>query len=751
MKIIVLLTIAFSFSTITFSQIIIDNTPTPVDLVTNTLIGQGLVTSNITFSGNPSQIGFFNGIASNIGLDSGVVMSSGDVNEIVPLGNLSTGFGGTGDADVLSTAQSVTSNPAAGDITSTNDAAILEFDFVPNGDVVIFRFVFASEEYLTWVNSQYNDAFGFYISGPNPAGGNYNVENLALVPGSAEPITISTIHPGLNSQYYIDNPAGTSHSFNGFTVPIEIKFNVICDSTYNFKFAVADCQDDILDTGVLLEGGSFESLPVDLNLETNIEAGQFGDTVIFEGCGTDASFVFTRPSCQSDDSLYVNVAISGTATNGVDYSLVPDSVLFLPDSTSLTIPFFAYQDGVFEGYESVFLEVTNILANGDTVITVGSVWLFDQPNVNIQAQDTSIFCHQDSIEVFTESFDGVQPYSYSWEGLSDTTSSIYVPTNLNDTNEYIVTITDFCGFVDVDTLTVIVNQTLSVDSVSSSPSSFVQPPNCLPSGIVQAFVSGQTSVLNQTDYAWTGPGDPGSYNINGTAMGDVPPGWYYFTVSDDVCTQRDSVEVDVLLPPIANFSATPSSGCAPLSVNFSNSSQNTITYDWDFGNGNVLNGTDESNQNQVYNNSSVITLTAYDENNCFDAVSVNIDIIPCGCTDPAALNYDDIAAIDDGSCDYPQPTVIAPNVFTPNNDGQNDVFFLETFYAVTIDLVITNRWGNVLYNKTIDLTTFPQAGWNGKTLQGADALEGTYFYKYTATGVDGNQVDGHGFLQLVRD
>ena len=747
MKLISLLFIALSFSTITLGQIVIDATPTAADLVTNTLIGQGLVTSNITFSGDPAQIGFFNGIASNIGLDSGVVMSSGNVVDIaVPGGNPSTTIGGPGDADVLATAQSVNAG-----ITSTNDAAILEFDFVPNGDVVIFRFVFASEEYLNFVGTLFNDAFGFYISGPNPAGANYNVQNLALVPGTSTPITISTIEPNLNGQYYIDDPAGTTQAFNGFTVPIEIKFNVICDSTYHFKFAVADCQDGILDTGVFLEGGSFESIPVDLNLETNFE-GQFGDSVVFEGCGADASFVFTRPSCQSSDSLYVNIAISGTATNGVDYSTIPDSVLFLPDSTSITIPFFAYQDGIFEGFESVFVEVTNVLASGDTIYTTGVVWLFDQPNVNVQAQDTSIFCLQDSIEVFAPGFDGIEPYSFSWEGLPDTTSSIYVPTDVNGTIDYIVTITDFCGFVDIDTLTVIVNQTLYVDSVTSLPSSFVQSPNCPPTGVVQAYVSGQTSVLNQTDYSWTGPGNPGVYNINGTSMGEIPPGWYYFTVTDDVCTQNDSIEVGSLPPPMANFTASVLQGCNPLTVVFTNTSEETVTYDWDFGNGSVLTNVDDSDHNQVYTGNSSVTLTAYDENMCFDEMTQFISIVECGCTDQAALNYEPLAIQEDGSCVYPIPVVTAPNVFTPNNDASNDNYFFETAYAVRIEVLITNRWGNVVYDESIDLTTaLPQAGWNGVTQSGVEAKEGTYFYKYIAHGIDGTKIEGHGFLQLVRD
>tara|TARA_R110002072_G_scaffold232309_1_gene389694 strand:+ start:48133 stop:50454 length:2322 start_codon:yes stop_codon:yes gene_type:complete len=753
MRILSLLFLSVLFSSISFGQIIIDDTPTPTSLVTNTLIGPGLVTSNITFTGASSQIGFFDANGSNIGLDSGVVMSSGTVVSISPPGNPDTDLGGTGDADVLATAQSVTSNPNAGLINSTFDAAVLEFDFVPTGDVVIFRFVFASEEYLTYVNTQFNDAFGFYISGPNPAGGNYNVQNLALVPGTTEPITISTIHPGLNPQYYIGTPVG--HQYNGFTVPIEIRFDVICDSTYNFKFAIADAQDGILDTGVFLEGGSFQAVPVDLSLVTNIDPSLFGDSVIFEGCGTDADFIFTRPSCQSGDSLYVDVAITGTATNGVDYTLIPDSVLFLPDSTQVIIPFSAFQDGFFEGFESVILTVTNVLPSGDTIVTVGTIWLFDQPNVSIMAQDTAIFCLQDSIDVFSVGMNGVVPYTYQWNtSPNDTNSTLTVPANVNGSIDYYVTITDFCGFTNEDTLTVIVNQTLSIDSVTSMPTGFIQMPNCRPTGVVQAFVSGQTQVLGLANYNWTGPDTiPGPYDVNGTAMDSLPSGWYYFTVSDDVCTLNDSVFVDTLAAPMAGLTANVTAGCTPLSVTFSNTSLNTFTYFWDFGNTNTLSNSNESSQSQVYSNSTQVMLIAYDANLCSDTTFLNIDIILCGCMDPEALNYDPMAVQDDESCVFPAPEAVAPNIFTPNNDGDNDVFFIQTKFSVSIEVTILNRWGNAMYEKTIDLVTNPntQDGWNGLTPGGTEANEGTYFYKYKATGIKGDTIEGHGFLQLVRD
>jgi len=146
--------------------------PNPAQsLVNNILLGAGVTASNITFTpaaSSNSQIGFFNGVNSNIGLDSGIVMSTGHVADIVPGSFVGGTFGGQGvDVDLLGLANSVP--PLIGQtftVQDVNDIAILEFDFVPAADTVKFRYVFASDEYTTWINSQYNDVFGFFISGP---------------------------------------------------------------------------------------------------------------------------------------------------------------------------------------------------------------------------------------------------------------------------------------------------------------------------------------------------------------------------------------------------------------------------------------------------------------------------------------------------------------------------------------------------------------------------------------------------------
>ena len=70
------------------------------------------------------------------------------------------------------------------------------------------------------------------------------------------------------------------------------KRQVVCGQTYHFKFAIADCNDGVLDTGVFLEGGSFSSDAVNVSVATVT-----GDTTVIENC-TNAQFIFTRPESQ---------------------------------------------------------------------------------------------------------------------------------------------------------------------------------------------------------------------------------------------------------------------------------------------------------------------------------------------------------------------------------------------------------------------------------------------------------------------
>ena len=88
---------------------------------------------------------------------------------------------------------------------------------------------------------------------------------------------------------------------------------------------------------------------------------------------------------------------------------------------------------------------------------------------------------------------------------------------------------------------------------------------------------------------------------------------------------------------------------------------------------------------------------------------------------------------------------IAPNVFTPDNDGTNDAFFLTVKNAKDIHVLIFNRWGNPIY----EMTETSQS-WDG-TINGKDADEGVYFYQYEIEGSSGEKIKGQGYVQLIRN
>lgn len=272
-NIILSLSILFGFSA--QSQIIIDNTApynTATYLIDNILLGGGIVATNHSFIGDSNQIGFFNGINSNLGIDSGIVLSSGNVFDLV---------GPNADGST-STSLFLPGDPTLDAIIfpdPTNDAAVLEFDFTPTSDTISFKYVFGSEEYLEWVNS-FNDAFGFFLSGPNPAGGNYVNHNLAIIPGTTNtPVTIDNINDLVNSAYYVDNGDGftapqntdtTVIQFDGFTTPLTAAASVNCGDTYHIKLVVADAVDDAFDSGIFLESGSFSAAePGSINVQVN--------------------------------------------------------------------------------------------------------------------------------------------------------------------------------------------------------------------------------------------------------------------------------------------------------------------------------------------------------------------------------------------------------------------------------------------------------------------------------------------------
>ena len=674
----------------------------------NSIIGPGIQVSNAVLTlDDPSQIGNFSG-PSNIGYSSGVVLCTGDVSELQGVGTdqVSGQFflGPTGptDPDLLTIAQSVTSNPSSGNISSTDDLVALEFDFVAESNVVSFNFVFASDEYDGWENSIFNDIFGFFVSGPgisgpysSPPAFPNGAANLAVVPGTNTPITISTIYPylsasepGLNEQYYIDNTSGTTHAMNGFTTPIPVTFNVICGQTYHFKFAVADCSDDYLSTAVFLQDGSFTSPPVDLSLQT-----ANGTDTIPEAC-IGAEVLFIRSDCQSSDSLAVNFTVSGTAVEGIDYDLAASPIIMIPGQDTAAISITPIIDNIVEGTESITVSISFLNASGDTVEISGTVYINDIDPVVINESDLTFHCYNDSIELTALATGGSGSFTYDWQASASDSIHDFVSINQNGIFNYLINVTDACLGTFTDTATVIMNQTIAVDTMYSFPSS------CQPSGAVSGVATGTVGVPS---YTWTGPGANSTNFINASVWENLSSGWYYFTVTDNYCSANDSVFIDLLNPPVADFSVDPLLGCDPFTATLTNQSQNGDTYIWNFGDGQNSTVTDMNIFTHLYSdpttspNNYVIQLIVKQGQFCSDTIVHVITANVCGCTDPEATNYNPIATVDNGSCIFPNPTIEAPNIFTPNEDAANDYYFLTSKNIKTLRLIILNRWGNVVF------------------------------------------------------
>jgi PEP-CTERM motif len=192
------------------------------------------------------------------GYSSGIIMTSGyAANAATPYpGGISAGanssMGGGGNS-LLNTLSGKT----------TYDAAVLSFQFKSQTSNLYFHYAFASTEYPQYVNSPFNDVFGFFLNG----------QNLALVPGTSTPIAVNNVNLGnsnnapdiasaTNPQYFTQySVGGTPFNYGGLTVDFLAQGTVVPGETNTMTLAIADASDHVLDSAVFIEGGSFGGDP----------------------------------------------------------------------------------------------------------------------------------------------------------------------------------------------------------------------------------------------------------------------------------------------------------------------------------------------------------------------------------------------------------------------------------------------------------------------------------------------------------
>ncbi|MEM1214226.1 MAG: choice-of-anchor L domain-containing protein [Bacteroidota bacterium] len=380
---------------------------TPENLISNVFLGDGVEVVSINFDGNADAVGLFTNGQNSIGMERGVVMTTG----FAAAAPGQTGVNVNSSTNSSDNNGVFTSDDDLEDIVGNgNDIVNLArytIEFIPVNDTLRFTYAFASEEYPEYACSDYNDVFGFFISGPG-VNGPYenNAENIALIPGTNLPVTINNVNPGTPgalgdlvncsgsngslaySQFYNANSAVTRPVYDGFTDVFIAEAIVEPCSTYTIKLVIADVFDGLLDSGVFLEAKSFGTGSLDVEIE-----GLAIDGGMAEGC-SEGEIVFNLPAPVEDD-YDVEFAVGGTATEGVDYPFLPDDIIIPAGDSTFRLPIFAFEDDLVEGDETILLSVQRDPCNRDTFTIIIKDNILLKPDLGPDLQ----ICASESVQL----------------------------------------------------------------------------------------------------------------------------------------------------------------------------------------------------------------------------------------------------------------------------------------------------------------------------------------------------------------
>ncbi len=550
------------------------------------LVGEGISISNVSFTGDASMLmagHFKNQGGTNINLDSGIVLTTGYAKTTLvspvsygvnaPATNLASKSWSLSGDPTLSAAVGIP-------LTDMFDACVLEFDFVPLGDTVRFRYVFSSEEYTSAFVCSYNDAFGFFISGPGITGN----RNIALVPGTTLPVSILNVNnvapyscPN-NTGYYVTNTTNPFFSHQGHTTVLTAQSAVQPCLTYHLKIVISDNVDGVWDSGVFLEAKSLSSNAV--SLINNTQTTTQGEDYLVEGC-IPGSFTIRR-GIAAPFPLVVNLQYSGTATNGVDVQLMPTTVIIPANQTDVVVNILPIIDNIPEGIEYIKVYSLASCASANTIPIDSTVFQIRDYDVLGVSPDTASICRNSSVQLTASN--GYNTYQWSpVAGLSDPTSQNPMATPVTATATYIATASiGTCNARDSAFIRWKVPQLVSSQGV-----------NC------QGANTGQVVVTTSND--WIAPVnysiDNGINQATGT-FNNLYSGNHTVFVRDGAgCLDSLAVSVPQLFPDlvIANTSVTPgsclggSNGSITITAAGGNGSYQYALNNGAFQSGNVFN------------------------------------------------------------------------------------------------------------------------------------------------------------------
>jgi gliding motility-associated-like protein len=732
----------FGFSFQAFSQLTVTPGASAQQLVQN-LVGTGITVSNITLTAGPDATGTFNGTSSNIGLPMGILLTTGNI-AYAPGPNITDSGGddnllpGDSTLDILAAQQ-------------TFDATILEFDFVPISDTITFRYVFGSEEYPEFVGQGFNDVFGFFLSGPG-INGPYpgNAINIALVPSTTIPVAIDNVNDGYsgfcttmlpgpctNCVYYVNNCSGTTVEYDGFTTALTARAIIQKCNTYHIRLAIADAGDGIYDSGVFLEEGSFNSgtpvvaaasiagastgcapLPVNfVNQSTgaDIYIWNFGDgspadtstnpshTFISTGTFTITLIATDTSACNDADTVTLTVTVGNANVNaGGDSTICAGGSVQLNASGGSTYLWFPATGLSNPNIANPIASPTTtttyyVVVSSGSCSDTDSVVITVVPLVTADAGTDVGICIGGGIQLNASGGN-----SYLWypaAGLSNPNISNPVATPATTTTYYVIVTAGSCS--DTDSVVI---------SVLPPP-----VPNAGPDVTICAGESIQLNASGGSTYTWSPATGLSSANIANPFVTLSVTTTYIVTVANGQCTATDTVTVNVMPAPVVDLGPD---------ITIEKGTQVTLT-----ANTSANNFTWNPSTNLSCSNCQTVTVTP-DSTITYQVIVTDNN----GCA-----NSDFITIFVVGRF-----AIYVPNVFTPNGDLHNNIFYVYGENIMDFTLSIYNRWGEKIFESK-DMAQ----GWDG-TYKGVPLPMGTYIYLVEFTGEAGGPEMRAGKVSLIR-
>ncbi|MBL7943712.1 MAG: gliding motility-associated C-terminal domain-containing protein, partial [Flavobacteriales bacterium] len=327
---------------------------------------------------------------------------------------------------------------------------------------------------------------------------------------------------------------------------------------------------------------------------------------------------------------------------------------------------------------------------------------------SVNATD-SVICLGESVLITVDASGGhpLLPLQYLWDDGSLPINTHQVSPDITTT--YVVTTFDGCTDPAVDTVTVIVLPPILTDVVTSDTVCFGEP------GFASAVVlnTGEFSVI------W----DEVSEDIIESTAGTA----HSLLISDleNGCAFDSLVLIPSWSPLTAAFSINPNEDCIAWdeagSISFIDLSQHAITGTWYFGDNATQTYIQGENPSYSFEQAGQfeVVLVAFNEGNCVDSAFAEVCILP------------------------PTPVFI-PDIFSPNGDGNNDVFYVRSQGILSMEFVIYNRWGEQVF-----FSDHPAKGWDGQ-YRGEPGVADTYMYFLRARMNDGSEYEAKGELLLTR-